>query len=247
MLKTGLVSVTFRQLPPDRISALVHDAGLDGIEWGGDVHVPPTDPVNAAAVAGMTLQKGLRVFSYGSYFRAGYSVQETFADELAAARALGAPNVRIWAGKKGSAEEDNRHAVADSVRACAEDCRRAGMTLSLEFHRNTLTDHYISALSLADEVAHESLRLYWQPNQTASVNYNRTALRAILPYVSNVHVFTWEGAAKFPLAHGESIWRAYLDILAEAPGDHGLFLEFVCDGTEKQFFEDAATLRSWLA
>ena len=40
MLKTGVCSVTFRNLNVERIIELVVEAGLDGIEWGGDVHVP---------------------------------------------------------------------------------------------------------------------------------------------------------------------------------------------------------------
>jgi len=162
------------------------------------------------------------------------------------AKILGAPNIRIWAGQKGSETEENRTAVADSIRACAEKCGRAGMTLSLEFHQNTLTDHYDSALRLIDEVAHENLRLYWQPDQFRDTEYNLAALRAVLRYVSNVHVFTWEGKEKFPLVHGETLWRKYIDILREDGRDHGYFLEFVCDGTETQFLEDAAVLRQWI-
>ncbi len=40
-IRAGLCSVTFRALPPERIVALAAAAGLDVIEWGGDVHVPP--------------------------------------------------------------------------------------------------------------------------------------------------------------------------------------------------------------
>ena len=247
MLIPGIVSVTFRPLSPARVAALTASCGLSAVEWGGDVHVPPQDAANAAAVARLTEEAGLRTLSYGSYFRAGYSPEADFSAELAAAVALGAPNVRIWAGKKGSAEEDDRARVAASIRVCAEACRAAGRTLSLEFHQNTLTDHYESALRLIDEVAHPALRLYWQPNQFCDEAYNLAALRAVLPFLSNVHVFTWAGKEKFPLAHGEAQWRRYIDIVRSAPGDHGMLLEFVCDGTERQFCEDAATLRAWLA
>ena len=41
MRPTGLLSVTFRNLPFEQIIDLTVQAGLDGIEWGGDVHVPP--------------------------------------------------------------------------------------------------------------------------------------------------------------------------------------------------------------
>ena len=43
IIKSGLVSITFRELNPLEIIRLVSKAGLDGIEWGGDVHVPHGD------------------------------------------------------------------------------------------------------------------------------------------------------------------------------------------------------------
>ena len=42
-MKTGLCSVSFRKLTVEEIIAAVKDAGLDGIECGGDVHVPHGD------------------------------------------------------------------------------------------------------------------------------------------------------------------------------------------------------------
>ena len=246
MFKTGIVSVTFRPLAPQEIADLTAQAKLDSVEWGGDVHVPPTDIANAAAVGALTKAAGLSVASYGSYFRAGYSEEDSFAAEVEAARALGAPNIRIWAGKKGSAAETDRTLVIDSIRRCAAICADAGMTLSLERHGGTLTDVPDSALRLVDEVAHENLRLYWQPDQAQDAAYNVAALRALLPYVNNVHVFSWAGKEKYPLAAGESAWRQYLDILAGSGRDHALLMEFVCDGTPEQFLRDAETLHSWL-
>jgi len=246
MFKTGIVSVTFRNLAPQVIADLTAQAKLDSVEWGGDVHVPPTDIANAAAVGALTKAAGLQIASYGSYFRAGYSEEASFAAEVEAARALGAPNIRIWAGKKGSADETDRAAVAASIRNCAEICAQNGMTLSLERHRGTLTDIPDSALRLVDEAAHDNLRLYWQPDQAEDTAYNVAALRALLPYVSNVHVFSWAGKEKYPLADGEAAWRQYIDILAASGRDHAMLMEFVCDGTEAQFLRDAETLRGWL-
>ena len=42
-VKTGLVSVTFRQKSVEEIAALTAEAGLSGVEWGGDVHGLPGD------------------------------------------------------------------------------------------------------------------------------------------------------------------------------------------------------------
>ncbi len=65
-LRSGLVSVTFRQLTPSAIITLVTRAGLDGIEWGGDVHVPHGDLVRARQVRQQTIQAGLQSAAYGS-------------------------------------------------------------------------------------------------------------------------------------------------------------------------------------
>lgn len=41
MFAAGLVSVSFREERPESILREASAAGLSGIEWGGDVHVPP--------------------------------------------------------------------------------------------------------------------------------------------------------------------------------------------------------------
>ena len=47
MVATGLTSVTFRKLDPLQVIQLTKSAGLQSIEWGGDIHVPAGDLDNA--------------------------------------------------------------------------------------------------------------------------------------------------------------------------------------------------------
>ena len=89
MIHPGLVSVTFRQLAPRTIVDLVAEAGLWGIEWGGDVHAPVGDLHIAREVRAMTLDAGLAVAAYGSYFR--FRPDDSFERVLETAIALGAP------------------------------------------------------------------------------------------------------------------------------------------------------------
>ncbi len=96
MLTPGLCSVTFRQLDPPALLDLAARAGLAAVEWGADVHVPVGDLATARDVAARTADAGLAVASYGSYWRAG---PEDVGPVLATARALGAPRVRVWAGR----------------------------------------------------------------------------------------------------------------------------------------------------
>lgn len=251
MFTPGLVSVTFRSLGRREITEWMRKCGLIAVEWGGDVHVPANDPAAIADAVTVSRENGIEIVSYGSYYRAGVTTEETtaaFSDELAATVALDAPNIRIWAGNKGSAvvTKEERKAFTDDIRHVCRIAARENKTVSLEFHNGTLTDACDSALCLVEEVAAENLRLYWQPNQFRDDAYNLTTLRRVLPFVSNVHVFAWEGREKFPLADHEKIWRQYLDILRADDRDRNLLLEFVCDDTTDQLLRDAETLRSWL-
>lgn len=78
MLNTGLVSVTFRDKTPEEIISAVKQCGLEGIEWGGDVHVLPGDVSRAREIRHLTEQAGLAVWAYGSYFEAGEQTPDLF-------------------------------------------------------------------------------------------------------------------------------------------------------------------------
>jgi len=108
MIKGGLVSVTFRKLSPQEIISLMKKTSLKAIEWGGDIHVPHGDTNKAKQVAALTEDAGLDCVAYGSYYRAGVSEEEglSFNAVVDSALALKAPTVRIWIGKKGSADAE---------------------------------------------------------------------------------------------------------------------------------------------
>ena len=102
MLYTGLTSVTFRKLKADEIIDLVKKAKLDGIESGGDIHVPHGNIKIAKEVNKMTVENDIKVSSYGSYFIVGENSIQEFEKILETAIALGAPTIRVWAGNEGS-------------------------------------------------------------------------------------------------------------------------------------------------
>lgn len=72
-------------------------AGLQGIEWGGDVHVPHGNLEVAREVAARTREAGLEIPSYGSYYRVGRdeSAQVSFARVLDTAVVLQTPLIRV--------------------------------------------------------------------------------------------------------------------------------------------------------
>ncbi len=251
MIKSGLVSITFRKLTPEEIIDLVAQAGLDGIEWGGDIHVPHGETKRATEVRRMTLDAGLTVAAYGSYYKVGHEEDSVpFEAVVASAVELGAPTIRVWAGAKGSADADDRYrslVVQDSQRI-ADLAGKAGITVSYEFHPNTLTDTNESALNLLDEVANDNIRTYWQPQSKWEVEHCLEGLQAVAPWLTNVHAYYWDKTTgeHLTLAEGQDVWKRYLPVVAALEGEHYVMLEFVKDESPEVFLADAATLKSWL-
>lgn len=249
----GLVSVTFRGMTPEEIVRLSASCGLRGIEWGADVHVPPLDLENARRVGALTREAGLENVSYGSYYRVGCPDNAcTHSQLVAAAEALETRNIRVWAGAKGSAqtgEEEFRLAVEDA-RRLADLCEERGMTLSFEYHPNTLTDERAAAVRLMEAVDHKCARIYWQPDIRLTAGENLAALRSVMPWLSSVHVFQWSfapdgGINRHPLVGGADEWKQYCALLREDVRVHNMQLEFVCGDSADALRADAQELLSW--
>ncbi len=231
MIYSGLVSITFRQLPPERIVELARDCGLRGIEWGGDVHVPHGDLARAREVAAHTRDSGLVIAAYGSYYVAGEPTRVDFAAVADTALELGTRLVRVWAGDRGSEEADDDYtsAVVDDTRRIAEIAERSGLQIAFEFHGGTLTDTNESATEFYSRLPEHTVRAYWQPGISYSREQRISGLRSLLPRLSNLHVFNWgaDPGERFPLSDGREEWLEYLRLASSADGDHFAMLEFV--------------------
>lgn len=254
MIKTGLVSISFRDLSPKQIVDLVAKAQLDAIEWGGDVHVPHGNIQKAEEIRALTLNSGLKCSSYGSYYKLGASEKEglSFDAVLDTAETLGVPTIRVWAGNKGSANADEafwKIVMNDAVRV-ANLAEKRNISISLEYHGGSLTDTNESAQKLLQELNHKNIFTYWQPPNQMTFNERITGLKAILPFVSNIHVFHWERLPdgkmdRQPLEEGAQDWQEYLKVVSETDQDRYALMEFVRDGKVDQFKKDAEILKTW--
>lgn len=253
----GLCSVTFRALPPEAIIDLASTALLAGIEWASDVHVTPGDTKGAERVAALCADSGLRTPSLGSYVRSVSSPSsQAFAPVLDSCLALGANTIRIWAGDRGfdATPAGDRMAIAETIHGYCEDAARHNVTVSVEYHPNTLTDHVAGARWLLDQVDHEGLRTYWQPVPDQTVDSCLADVALIADRLSNIHVFYWVGdKVRRPLADGSDYWRAVVSgiegLLAtdrqpsdtEPEDDRWAFMEFVRNDDVAQFRSDSRT------
>ncbi len=248
MIRTGLVSITFRKLTPREIVDLVRECGLEGIEWGGDVHAPHGDVAAAKAVAALTADAGLRVASYGSYYRVGVGEPCPFDDVVRSAVALGAPVIRVWAGKLGSAVADEayREMVVRDAQRIAALAAAEGLTVAFEYHGNTLTDQPESARGLLEQVDRPNCKTYWQPLVGTTPEQNIDSIGRVADWLTHLHVFTWHDHDRRDLAEGEAAWRGYLERVNALGGERFAMLEFVRNDDPDQFRKDAATLKQWV-
>ncbi len=240
-MNTGLTSVTFRNKSAAEIVECAKKANLCGIEWGGDIHVPPGDLIQAEYVANLTESSGLEVLSYGSYFRAGSC--DDFTDILATAVTLNAPIIRIWAGCISPYKiSDNEFVrLVNTIKTACLLAKEKNITVALEYHRGSMTETTDGALRLINAVGCDNLKTYWQPNPEISHMEHLSEIDMLLPWIVGYHVFYWkEDSTRLSLSEGFDEWKEYLQKGKSA--NPNLLIEFVKKDNSKHFYEDAKAL-----
>lgn len=244
-MKTSVASVTFRQKTIYEVAELARRAGLDAIEWGGDVHVPPGDVQAARAALRCTRENGLTVSAYGSYFRG--DAEEDFTPILETAKMLESPVIRVWAGRQASAScpPEQRHEITECLARAVEQAAQAGCVVATEYHANTLTDTLASTQDLLEKVL--GLRTLWQPPVGLSFEENLLALHTLRDRIENLHVYHRDekGSCR-PLEEGAANWAAYFGAAPRDAIGRYATLEFVMGGGAEQFLRDAAVLHALL-
>jgi 3-dehydroshikimate dehydratase len=268
MIKPGICSVTLAKLSVEEVVGAVVKAGLQGIEWGGNGHVPHGDIACALRVNKLTAEAGLEVSSYGSYYRVGVSEGAglTFRSVLDTAVALGAPTIRVWAGNRDTADADEAfvRSVVDDANRIADLAEKEGISVTFEFHGGTLTDRNETAIRFAGQVPHPNLFFSWQPPHGYTVGHCLAGLEGLLPRLSTVHVYHWtigsyeknilnetvrpltypDDYFRHPLVDGKRRWQKYMAAVETTGRDHFALLEFVKDDSLSQMLADAKILRS---
>lgn len=246
MLKTGLVSISFRNLSTDEIIYMVSMAGLDAIEWGGDIHVPHGNIIKAREVKKSCEISQIECQSYGSYYRVGEyeDYKSEFKKVLDCAIELDSEIIRVWAGNKPTfeADKDYWNKIVDELRKICDMADYEGMNIGLEYHSNTLTDNSTDTLKLLALTNADNLSTYWQPPVGLSLEENLHDIRILKNYISNIHTFTWNNRERLLLSAGYDSWNEYLKLLNKWKPRYCM-LEFVLDDKTENFYRDAVTLK----
>ena len=244
-MNTSLASVSFRELSAEKVILVAQRAGLQVIEWGGDVHVPSGDLHQAEKVRLLCDDAGLTISAYGSYYAADEA--ENFSSVLETARVLGARIIRVWAGRRASAKcsPSERASLTQRLQCAAEMARNMDCIVATEYHANTLTDSRDSAALLLQQAP--ELQTFWQPPVGVSVEENRKTISELHGRIENVHVYKRNSQGqRMALNDGIDEWREYFSLLDIDGKVRYATLEFVARDETEQLFRDAATLRTIL-
>lgn len=241
MKELGLVSISFRNLTPEKILGEVKKAGLSVIEWGSDVHAPCNDTENLRKIARLQQEYGISCCSYGTYFRLGVNNTDELPDYITAAKILGTNIIRVWCGNKNPGEysPDEEKVLFDECRKAAQICEKNNTVLCLECHNGTFTDTKEAAIRLMKEINSPFFRMYWQPNQFRTIEENKRYARLLSSFTKIIHVFNWTIDERFPLEDSADTWKEYLSYF---DSDITLLLEFMPDDDINSLKTEAAGL-----
>jgi sugar phosphate isomerase/epimerase len=235
-VRSALCSVSFRDRTAEEVVQLADEAGIAGIEWGADVHLPPGDELALRRVRRASAVAGLEIAAYGSYLKLGEGLDQLDA-VLDTACAVGAQLVRVWTGTV--------HArVVDEAHAAVEKAAALGLHLGCEHHGGTWTDSAARTATLMQEVP--GLRTLWQPLPGMTAAERVAAVRLLEPWLVHVHVFNWtDEFERLPLAHALPEWSGYLAAAAPS-GARFAALEFVPDDSAESLMQEAQALHQLL-
>ena len=254
-LSPGVCSVTLRRSSPPEVVDLALAAGLECIEWGGDVHVPHGDIAAASRVGQLTRDAGMWVASYGSYLFADGTVSEELPKVLDTAEALGAPALRVWApfGIEPGCGVAEFERTVECLNVICGGAAGSHLEVYVEFHGGTLTSSAASALELLVEVGEPNLRCGWQPPywHPEPLETELAGIRSLSDRLGHIHVYNWlTDGTRCPLEDATGDWLRRLGATRRADSGTGFrraaLLEFVPGDDPSRLEREALTLRRWL-
>ncbi len=242
-LKIGLASVTFRDKSVREVVEIARKSGVEYIEWGADVHVKTPDEAKLAKE--LCDLNGIKISSYGSYYRAGECNKSEWERICRNSSVMGASSVRIWLGNKDSEITD-----ADEYKLILNDCKSLcavakeyGLIVSPECHDNTFNNNTDAFLKLAADLNEPNFKTYFQ-SRYFKFEYDIDRIERTFDYIENVHVSYRDLKLEQRFRKKD---KKYLDKLliklAEMDYNGIVILEFTEKNSEKNFAEDIEKLR----
>lgn len=247
-MQIGFTSTSFRQIKSiEKVVKIAAESGVDCIEWGGDIHVKNLE--NAQLAKKLCDRAGIKVSSYGSYYRVGSCNTAEWENICRIASATGAKSVRVWLGDKDSEKTDAstyEKLVSDAKKICriANDF---GLTVCPECHDNTFNNNTDAFLKIHGDVAFDNFRTYFQSHYRR-LDYDLDRIERTLPFTESVHIsYSEQSREQFPKFDPTYIDKLLSKILSSG-FDGNLLVEytylFCWAGLSASMKKDVAKIRA---
>lgn len=243
--KLGVASVTFRNKNVTEVVEIAKNAGINYIEWGADVHVKTLeDALNAKKLCD---QNGIKICSYGSYYRVGCGNGEMWKKICENANAMGASSVRVWLGEKDSektSDDEYRRLLSDLKSICSV-AKEYGLSVCPECHDNTFNNNTDAFLKIQNELNADNFKTYFQ-SRYFRFDYDIDRIEKTFGFIENVHVSYRDLAREQRFKKKD---RRYLEKLLKKllqMNFSGIVLvEFTKGSKEKNFIKDINKLKAY--
>ena len=222
----GFTSTTFLNIKSiEKIVGIAVSCGADCIEWGGNLHV--TNVEEAKKAKELCSAAGIKISSYGSYYRVGSGDAAEWKRICLIASAMGAPAVRVWLGKSDSEKTDDaeyKSLVSDAKAMCAV-AEEYGISVCCECHGNTYNNNTDAFLKISKDVGSDNFRTYFQ-SRYCRKEYDLDRIERTLPLTEMVHIsYSEQRREQFP-KHDSSYIDSILKKLVSVGFDGDMLVEF---------------------
>lgn len=243
--KLGVCSVTFRKLSAAKVVEIAKKAGAEYIEWGGDVHVTNTE--EARIVKSVCDNEGIKICSYGSYYRVGCGDKTEWEKICRIAKAMNAPSVRVWLGEKNSEEttqaEYNR--ILADLKCICDIAKKYNLLVCPECHDNTYNNNTNAFLKIKNDLKADNFKTYFQ-SRYLRYDYDIDRIEKTFDCIENVHISYRDLAREQRFRKKD---KTYLDRLLKKLVEMNfggvVLIEFSKGSKEKNFLKDMKKLKSY--
>lgn len=243
--KLGLCSVTFRKMSAAKVVEIAKKAGISYIEWGGDIHV--TNKEEARIVKSICDNEGIKICSYGSYYRVGCADKSKWEEICLIANAMNASSVRVWLGDKDSEEttqaEYNR--ILEDLKSICSVARKYNLSVCPECHDNTYNNNTDAFLKIKNELKADNFKTYFQ-SRYFRFDYDIDRIERTFEFIENVHVSYRDLVKEQRFKRKDKLYLdRLLKKLLEMNFDGVILVEFTKGSKEKHFLNDIKKLKSY--
>ncbi len=244
-LKLGLCSVTFRKKSAAQVIAIAKNAGIDYIEWGGDIHI--TNKEEARIIKALCDNEDIKISSYGSYFNSAEFDEKKWEQICVIAKTLGAASVRIWLGKKNSEETDDKEysALLKNTMKMCDIAKNYSLTVSPECHDNTFNNNTDAILRFKNDLQRKNFSTYFQ-SRYFRMEYDLDRIDKTFSFIENVHISYRDLKREQKFRQKD---KNYIDTLLKKLIEKNfsgiVMVEFVDFDSEKVFYNDIKKLKSY--